>query len=229
MEVEMISHTPNPIGVIAQCAAVCYNSEPNIQVVKSCVESGHMSVLEHSTFTFMITGVSRALLAQITRHRTGIAFSVMSQRYVDMSHAEFVYPDCSNTYQREEEYDAAFAASIESYHNLQKLGVENEDARMVLPNACCTTIAMTVNLRELCHMCNERLCSRAQREIRQLFIKIKNLILNLEDIPDDFKEFMKTRMLVPKCEVHSIPFCEERKSCGKHKSLKQIVLNSEHL
>ena len=87
MKVELVAYTQmlgenkNPLSVCERAASVCYNSRPTsiFAIAKACKKSGHMSVLEHINFTFHITGVSRALLAQLSRHRH-ISLSVRSQR-----------------------------------------------------------------------------------------------------------------------------------------------------
>ena len=95
MEVKLISWTKDPIGTVAKAASMCYKSEPSRNTVMGCVRSGHHSVLEHANYTFEITGVSRALLAQLTRHRHA-SYSVESQRYVKYDDLDFVAPDCDS-------------------------------------------------------------------------------------------------------------------------------------
>lgn len=104
MKVELLSHTSNIERVLAAAGKTCYSESPTMEIsrgltddssekfLKGIMNSGHHSVLEHATFTFAIEGVSRALLAQITRHRIA-SFSVQSQRYVNMDHVEYVVPD----------------------------------------------------------------------------------------------------------------------------------------
>ena len=78
----------------------------------------------------------------------------------------------------------------EWYNGYQTGGnVPNEDARYLLPNACETSLYLSCNLRELIHMANERLCMRAQWEIRDLVKQMISLV-------DPALHFM----LVPKCE-----------------------------
>jgi thymidylate synthase (FAD) len=76
-----------------------------------------------------------------------------------------------------------------NYNDLCAGGVPNEDARYVLPNACATELYLSCNLRELIHLANERLCARAQWEIRELVREMVSLV-------DPALEFM----LVPKCQ-----------------------------
>ena len=101
------------------------------------------------------------------------------------------------------------------YKRLQDAGVPNEDARYILPNACTTCIEVKMNFRTLIHFMNERLCTRAQWEIRQMALLMK------KTVEEQYPELAK--YLVPKCEIHEgMPFCTEHKSCGRHPLLKDI-------
>ena len=93
MQVELIAYsTPikgrcNPMAIVEQCASVCYDSKPDFdkfRIAKGCAKTGHMSVYEHAYFTFHVSGISRACLAQLSRHRH-LSLSVRSQRYCDES------------------------------------------------------------------------------------------------------------------------------------------------
>ena len=117
-------------------------------------------------------------------------------------------------------------AAIEaSYTKLQDLGIPNEDARFVLPNACDTVVEVKMNGRELIHFMNERLCTRAQWEIRQMAKMMRKCIVERDE---ECARFAK--MLVPKCQAHApYSFCTEHKSCGIAPQLKdvyQTYLNS---
>ena len=223
MNVEIISYTQNPLETVAKAASVCYRSEPSLTIVKQCINSGHLSVLEHASFTFMISGVDRNLTHQLVRHRLA-SYSQESQRYVDMSNNEFVYP---KAYGREVTlYEKSFYHSMKCYEDLIELGAAKEDARSVLPGACETRIVVTMNLRALSHFMNERLCMRAQEPIRKLANAMKQAVLNLFEKTEE-KEIIR-KLLVPKCEVGVLHFCPEAKTCNRHKTAKEInsILNS---
>lgn len=221
MQVKLLSMTQNPLETAAYAASRCYMSEPRPEIVKHCWESGHTSVTEHIYFTFEITGISRSLLAQLTRHRLA-SYSVTSQRYVDMKDYDMIIPHgIDNNPVAKTVFNQAMDKSMDAYQELQQLNVKNEDARAVLPNACSTNLVMTINLRSLGNFMNERLCKRAQDEIRQLARQMKAVVLS-QDCWGDFKEHLDKRILVPKCEKNTIKFCPERKSCGRHKTAKEI-------
>lgn len=180
MKVTLITHTPNPDNIVATAAKLCYSSKTltelyeknkeadNEKFLLKLAELGHQSPLEHATFTFGIEGVSRALLAQITRHRIA-SYSVKSQRYVDETDMTVVLPpSIINNAAKAKKYAAALKTAKDTYAELLELGVEKEDARMVLPNACTTQMIMTMNARSLMNFFKLRCCNRAQWEIREL-------------------------------------------------------------
>jgi thymidylate synthase (FAD) len=220
MKVTLTECTTNPVLSIERAASNCYDSEPsnNGKIMTSCYKSGHHSVLEFADFTFHIEGVSRALLAQITRHRVA-SFAVRSQRYCSEDGFESVVP---RTIRENNaacvEYKKALNRIQECYEYLQELGIPNEDARMILPNACETIFEVKMNGRELIHFCNERLCSRAQWEIRELAREMKRCVANYNDACKKFSKF-----LVPKCYANEkYPFCTEHNSCGMAPKLSDV-------
>ena len=182
MKVSLISHTEQPEKVIAAAAKLCYSKQADISTllhdltedkvdafVQKLEGLGHASPFEHCAFTFAIEGVSRALLAQITRHRVGASFSVRSQRYCSEDDFQYVIPESIKRHEKHCIRYKALMADIQNFYNkLVELGVPKEDARMVLPNACHTRMIVTMNVRELWHFFNLRCCTRAQSEIREL-------------------------------------------------------------
>ena len=211
------------------------------KLVKKVLDSGHCSIAEHCYFTFVIEGVSRALLAQITRHRAGIVFSVMSQRYVEIKEkyedirdlVVSIDPMCEyfdeincdkdekklikilEKYFVDVNEDTVIGYGQALMHYLRAIDNDEkpEDARRYLPNATKTNITMSVNYRELMHLFNLRSCSRAQREIRDLFKLIKK---EVERVEPRLAEY-----LVPSCEA--VGFCKEHNCCGRKPKLKDIL------
>ncbi len=153
-------------------AGLCYDAKDPWKALKEALKNGHESVIEHNTFTFLIEGVSRALLAQLTRHRIA-SFSVQSQRYVVLS-GGFPYVIPKRIKELGPEDVQLFMdqmAQIAKWYDgwIEKLGKKGaEDARFVLPNACETKLLMTMNARELRHFFSLRCCRRAQWEIREM-------------------------------------------------------------
>lgn len=160
MTVELTHYTKNPILEIEKAASICYDSEPNGdgKIANHCYSSGHQSVFEHVIFSFKISGVSRALTHQLVRHRMA-SYSQRSQRYCSEDGFDYVVPNSiKNNEKASRAYKKLMWDISKAYANLQDLGISNEDARYVLPNACCTEIQVTMNGRELIHFCNERMC-----------------------------------------------------------------------
>ena len=221
MKVTLTRITENPVMAIEEAASNCYDSSPsgNGKILDHCVESGHTSVTEFCTFTFHIEGVSRALLAQLTRHRHA-GYAVRSQRYCSEDGFSFITPkSIAKNNDALCEFEQFMGLCNTTYKKLQDLGIPNEDARFVLPNSCETQLEMTINLRSLMNFMNERLCACAQWEIRELAQTMKRLII--EQIP------LLEKYLVPKCEKYGKDngFCNESKkrSCGRHPHLNDII------
>ena len=145
---------------------------------------GHESVLEHVTFSFGVEGVSRVLLAQLTRHRIA-SFSVQSQRYVSYENGfGFIMPDSiaalgeEAVQQYQKQMDTIESWYVDWQKKLGKGEKSNEDARFVLPNACETRLVVTMNVRELRHFFSLRMCNRAQWEIRKMAEEMFRICFN---------------------------------------------------
>ena len=190
MKVTLIQSTPNPIETIATIASICYDSNPKNPsgLVNHLYKNGHHSVFEHIYFTFKIEGISRACSHQLVRHRH-CSFTQRSQRYCSETSFGMVEPKSIMRIDSKDGYGNLMLLLDDHYKELQARGIPNEDARYILPNACTTDLYLSCNLRELIHIANERLCSRAQWEIRDLVKQMVALI-------DPELHFM----LVPKCK-----------------------------
>jgi thymidylate synthase (FAD) len=180
MRVQLLTHTPDPEQVVAAAARLCYSDasigqllerapEQAPKLLRKILDMGHLSVLEHASFSFGIEGISRACSHQLVRHRIA-SYSQQSQRYV--SHDERFEAVTPTSIADRPELAARFAqhlaATQELYRGLLDAGVPAEDARFVLPNAAATKLVMTMNARELHHFFALRCCRRAQWEIRAM-------------------------------------------------------------
>lgn len=179
MKVTLINFTPEPEKTVAAAARLCYSplgvenlmgnfsQEENRQFIKKLVELGHLSPLEHVSFTFAIEGVSRNLSHQLVRHRIA-SYSQRSQRHVNEAGFAYVIPP---SIQQNPEalalYQEKMAELQQAYEELARL-VPKEDARYVLPGACETKLVATFNARSLLNFFQQRCCQRAQWEIRAL-------------------------------------------------------------
>jgi thymidylate synthase (FAD) len=248
LKVTLISYTPEPEKTVAAAAKLCYSpvsigeirdgltEEKTAAFVDMLSEIGHESPIEHASFTFGIEGVSRSLLAQITRHRLA-SYSVQSQRYVSEAMFEFVLPpEIEGIPEAKEEFFRAMEEDQRHYDRLTALLTEKhtqdnlsagmdektarrlaskkaiEDARFVLPNACATKMVCTMNARSLMNFFAHRCCNRAQWEIRALAVEMLRLVL--EAAPNLFKN------AGPSCLRGACP--EGKMSCGKRDEVRAM-------
>lgn len=191
MKVTLLRITPDPDDLIAAGARVCYASQPkspdaNRKLINNLRAWGHMSPFEHASATFMVEGVSRACTHQLVRHRIA-SYSQQSQRYVNEKGFEYVTPETvSKDTKTKKRYDDAIETVRKAYQELIEIGVPKEDARFLLPNACATKIAVTMNFRELRHFIKVRGAKDAQWEIRQLAQKMLEILK--EKAPNAFDD-----------------------------------------
>jgi len=231
MEIVLLSHTENPEKIIEIAARTCYSSKTPIELYQELIyrntnsnsgefldklkKMGHLTPFEHANFTFAITGISRACLAQLTRHRL-CSFNVQSQRYVALETSNEALND--QFYYSEELQKAINTHSLSQYlldlyqfvvNDLQEKGYTKteaiENARYLLPLATTTNLVMTMNARELMHFFEVRCCNRAQKEIRDLAWMILQLL------QQRFYSIFKD--CGPKCLTGKCP--EGPMSCGK--------------
>ncbi|GAK03284.1 thymidylate synthase ThyX [Geomicrobium sp. JCM 19037] len=180
------------------------------RLIRHIMRSKHLSTVEHLTFTFTVEGVSRALLAQLTRHRVGFSFSVQSQRYVRMGSGDksggfdYVTPatitdekvapsnDFGPAYVERtatEYFEDAMHDAQHAYDRLRRAGVPPEDARAVLPQAAACSLVMTANLRALLDFYGKRRKGRgAQAEITDLAEELRKEVVAVEPWTDQFFE-----------------------------------------
>ena len=215
LRVTLISHTPAPEKTIAAAAKLCYSpasladlmdsltDEKAADFVQMLASIGHESPIEHASFTFGIEGVSRAFLAQLTRHRIA-SYSVQSQRYVREAQFDYVVPpeieadpqaaaafeeamrDAQAHYDRiaallKARHTAAFIANGDDEKTAMRRAEKQaiEDARFVLPNACDTKLIVTMNARSLLNFFAHRCCKRAQWEIREVADQMLSLVCSV--------------------------------------------------
>lgn len=248
LSVILLEHTPNPEALIFCCAKQCTSQDDAADVfdtvtdidedtmttidtsslIRRVIDSGHTSVVEHVSFSFAVSGVSRALSHQLVRTRIA-SYSQQSQRYVDVNGGVNVFPyvippKIAAIPEAKERYTLAMTQAAVSYQAIRDLLVEhgskesaNEDARFVLPNACETKIVVTMNCRALLHFFEERCCQRAQWEIRALANAM--LAICKKCLPVVFEK------AGPKCVRQG--FCNEHKSCGRFDQVSRYDKSKE--
>ncbi len=226
MLVTLLSHTPDFERLIYTAARTCYSSshpsriwedtddeEQRRRLIRKVLESGHHSVLEHATFTFEISGISRAASHQLVRHRLA-SFSQQSQRYVaEKEELNYIIPpSISENAELKNNYVSLVESLFSHYKSLLRAGIKAEDARFLLPACVCTNLVMSMNARELLHFLRLRCCRRAQWEIREVAWRMLGILL--ESAPVIFEGSG------PPCIADG--FCPEgANSCGKPFSIEE--------
>lgn len=217
--VNLISKPDNMLKTVYTACRTCYSAdypiniynstddeEKMLKLIERVISSGHYSTIEHIQISFAISNVSRACTHQLVRHRH-MSFSQKSQRYVkEKGQFDYIIPPTIEKNPELKEKFEKFMGEISSvYNELTEAGIPAEDARFVLPNAAASSMVASLNLREMIHIANLRLCTRAQYEIRMLVKKMCEELISQEP-------WLKS-YLVPKCE--RLGFCDEDKSCGR--------------
>ena len=226
--VNLISKPDNMLKTVYTACRTCYSAdmpiniynstddtEKMLKLIERVISSGHYSTIEHIQVSFAISNVSRACTHQLVRHRH-MSFSQKSQRYVkEKGQFDYIIPPTIEKNQELKEKFINFMGKIsEQYQEFVEAGIPAEDARFVLPNAAASSMVASLNLREMIHLANLRLCTRAQYEIRTLVRKMCEALTAEEPWLKPY--------LVPKCE--RLGFCDEDKSCGR-KPTKDMFLN----
>ncbi len=220
IQVTLISHSENPLRSLYMAYRTCYSQLTPQQVLRRIdderiteaqmkqfieerLKTGHASPLEQVWFEFGISGVSRAFSHQFVRHRVGISFEQQSQRYVTYKEGEFPYtvPETVRKAGMEEKMGALFGQVAELYEEMVAAGVPAEDARFLLPNATNTNFKITVNFQSLLHICDLRLCTRAQWEFRKVAALMRSEVMKA--VPE------LGRYLQPKCGELRTGYCDE--------------------
>jgi thymidylate synthase (FAD) len=222
MKIELLTYTPEPELVVAAAARLCYsNSSIGALLEKSRSEReaflrkitslGHLSVLEHVSFTFGVEGISRACSHQLVRHRLA-SYSQQSQRYVSQRERFTAVTPTSIADHAElnQRYQQLLDEIHGFYAEMLDAGIPAEDARFILPNAATTKILVTMNGRELLHFFALRCCRRAQWEIQLLAKEMLKLVRPLAPIL-----FAKAG---PGCVAGACP--EGAMTCGAHKEVR---------
>lgn len=183
--VRLLFYTKDPEDVIYRAIRICYQesededkASPEIKkkIIRKVIKRGHLSVIEHVSFTFLIEGISRACSHQLVRHRLA-SYSQQSQRYVDFEGLKYIIPpSILKSGELEKIYKDFINDAFNLYRKLRDNRIPQEDARFVLPNASSTSILVSMNARELLHFLGLRLCRRAQWEIRGLAIRMGEML-----------------------------------------------------
>ena len=227
--VSLISKPENMLKTVYTACRTCYSAdypiniynstddkEKMLKLIERVISSGHYSTIEHIQVSFAISNVSRACTHQLVRHRH-MSFSQKSQRYVkEKGQFDFIIPPTIEKNSELKQKFVDFMGQISAqYQEFVDAGIPAEDARFVLPNAAASSLVASLNLRELIHLANLRLCTRAQYEIRTMVKMMCDELIKEEPWLKPY--------LVPKCE--RLGFCDEDKSCGRMPTKDALLAN----
>jgi thymidylate synthase (FAD) len=193
----------------------------NAGYLQHILEVGHLSVIEHATATFYLTGVSRSLTHELIRHRH-FSFSQLSQRYVPEHDAAMVEPAViADDPELHRKFVAATEASVAAYTELLD-GLQlrfadvpsatlrrkqaRQAARAVLPNATETRIVVTGNYRAWRHFIAMRATEHADVEIREIAVLCLRELTRIA--PNVFRDFVIST-LTDGTEIAASPFATE--------------------
>jgi len=220
MQVRLIDYAHEPLEKLYAAFRTCYSAESPLEIwqkiktekishqrIRSFIgerlKTGHASPLEQVVFWFGISGVSRSLSHQFVRHRIGISFEQQSQRYVKFKENQlaFVLPQSWERANLDAEFRELLARTSELYQRALQAGIPAEDARFVLPNAAPTNFHVMVNFAEMLHICDLRLCVRAQWEIRRMVALMR---AEIKRVLPEIAVFLQ-----PKCGENRMGYCDE--------------------
>jgi thymidylate synthase (FAD) len=220
MQVKLIDHARAPLEKLYAAFRTCYSADTPIEIwekieaekisrekirefIGERLKTGHASPLEQVVFWFAISGVSRSLSHQFVRHRIGISFEQQSQRYVrfKQDRLAFVLPESWTRAKLDDEFAELLAQTSKLYAKALAAGIPAEDARFVLPNAAPTNFHVMVNFAEMLHICDLRLCVRAQWEIRRMVALMR---AEIKRILPEIAVFLQ-----PKCGENRMGYCDE--------------------
>lgn len=220
IDVRLLDHTSDPMRSLYLAYRTAYSAltpqtiadrierekitrEQMLDFIEKRLETGHASPLEQVWFEFAISGVSRAFSHQFVRHHIGISFEQQSQRYVAFKKGEFPYtiPETVKRAGYAGKMEEAFDRLGDLYQEMIDAGIPAEDARFLIPNAANTNFKIVVNFLELLHICDLRLCTRAQWEFRQVASQMR------AELHRKFPEL--ARYIQPKCGDKRWGYCDE--------------------
>ena len=207
--------TKNPITLMGERAGICWgadisNAEKNYQRGLDCIKSGHGRVMEYVNVEMVLNGYSARVIREWYTHIGGAPTRLQeSTRYIDCENFNYIIPQSiKNDISRYASYKSLMSLIGRVYKELVEDGTPKEDAAMILPLGMATKIVDKRNLRNLCDMSRQRMCSRAYWEYRQMFKDIYNA---LSEYSEEWKTITEI-CFYPKCAITG--YCTEKNSCG---------------
>lgn len=220
MKVILQNHTPDIIKSLYLSYRIDYSSdkpseivypteEKMLEFIEKRFETGHLSPLYQIHLYFTVEGISRVCSHQLVRHTVGTDFEQQSQRYASVDMADGIVPPkiAKNKASEIVFKDIGYMTSDLTFKGLvARDGIEQEDARYILPGGAPTNIKISMNYAALQHFCDLRTCHAAQWEIREL---ANRMIVEVRKNPET--KFLG-KFLGPKCMLYRQMYCDESRA-----------------
>ena len=217
----MSETTDEPITMCGMMAGICYNTdtknnEKNYKRGLDCLESGHMRAAEFPQVYLLLDGWSAKVIREWYTHIIDVTRLQASTRYISYDNFSYITPpSIENNPEAKDAYDGLMQNIASTLQYLESLGIKKEDASGVLPLNYATKIVFRCGLRELMNIMEQRRCTRAYHEIRELCDEILNA---LSIYSDEWKELIDKGYLACKCD--KLHYCPEKNGCGRYQGDK---------
>lgn len=204
------------------------DKEKNVKRAISCIKAGHGRVMEYVDVELVISDVSARCLRELYTHIGGAPTRLQaSTRYISEESGFDYYtpPKIENNMGCKQMFTEGMGTIQQVYNGLLKEGMTKEDAANVLPLGMMSKMVWKVNLRTLINFCQQRSCTRALKEIRDLTKEIVSLLGS----KNEEWNWIAENLLVPKCEQYkyineTFCFCTEQQCCGKHPKITDLQI-----
>lgn len=211
--------TKNPIQLIGKEAGICWGAdtsseEKNYNRGKDCLDCNHGRTLEYPQVYMILDGYSARVIREFYTHIGGAPTRLQSStRYIKYGDFDYIIPP---SIEKNEDalgiYNWLMFQISDTFKDLVACGIPNEDIANILPLGMETKIVVRTNLRNLLDMAQQRLCSRAYWEYRQI---MRDLLQALREYSPEWKEIVDNYF---KCKCDILGYCPEKYGCGKYKS-----------
>ena len=215
--------TEKPLNMIGELTGVCWNSpiddaSKNIERAMDCLESGHGRTAEFPDIYMIIDGYSARVMREFYTHIGGSPTRLQSStRYVDAkTFKAIIPPSISSSEKATNIYNDTIESIRKGYTELLNLGVDKEDAAMLLPLGMESKMVDKCNFRHLMDMSRQRMCNRAYWEYRKLF---KDICKALSEYSGQW-DYLVKNYCYPKC-VATKTCPEKRGSCGRYPKVER--------
>jgi thymidylate synthase (FAD) len=210
MKLQVLDKTPVSLQIMKFACDVTQKKADDIsdkgmspKLAKYLIDAEHDSIFEHSSITFLASGISRSLLAQVTRQRT-FSFTSASQHYQNYKDYPMAlrpgwddFLETGETSMTKAIYKHSLGVALKDYIRLIDLGEPPEEARQVLPNACTVNLIITANPRAIAKFLRQRLCQRNTAEMLTFAAKLRQICVKW--IPEIFMYIGAPCDMIGKC------------------------------